>query len=237
VLPSDTGVISPEAVAVLRRHLGQYHVLLLGPGLSGEKPTVEFVASLLAGAEGRHRSAIGFVERRRPAGLEEALLPALVIDADGLNALAGQPSLLERLPVGTVLTPHPGEMARLLGVSVEEAQRDRLQTASGAAERWHAVVVLKGAMTVVAGPGGDLAVAPFANPGLASGGTGDVLAGALAGLLAQGMAPFAAACAAVYLHGMAGEMARAELGGSGMVAGDLLELLPRAQSLLRQGWR
>lgn len=237
VLPSDTGVVSPEAAMLLRRHLGQYSALLLGPGLGREKPAALFVAALLAGAEGEQRGGIGFLERRRPAGPEEAALPPLVVDADGLNVLADRPALLERLPAGTVLTPHPGEMARLLGSSVDEVQRDRPRTAAAAAERWRAVVVLKGAMTVVAGPDGELAVAPFANPGLASGGTGDVLAGALAGLLAQGMAPFAAACAAVYLHGMAGEMARDRLGDSGIVAGDLLELLPEAQSLLRQGWR
>ncbi|MHB0878507.1 MAG: ADP-dependent NAD(P)H-hydrate dehydratase, partial [Anaerolineae bacterium] len=109
--------------------------------------------------------------------------------------------------------------------------------AGRAAQQWRAVVVLKGAATVIADPDGGVAVAPFANPALASGGTGDVLSGAIAGLLAQGLAPAAAARLGVYLHGVAGELARRELGVSGVVAGDLLQRLPRAQQLLRDGWR
>ena len=138
-----------------------------------------------------------------------------MIDADGLNLLAGGEQWWETLRTPAALTPHPGEMSRLTGMIVDEIERDRLAAARDAAQRWGQVVVLKGAYTVVASPDGRAAISPFANPALASAGTGDVLAGAVVGLLAQGLESYAAACCGVYLHGLAGELGRRQIGRRG----------------------
>ena len=156
-------------------------------------------------------------------------LPPLVIDADALNILAGTYRWWETLPESTVVTPHPGEMARLLGRSTADVQGDRLGAAMSAAERWGVNVVLKGAATLIVSPSGEVRVSPFVNPGLAKGGTGDVLAGLAAGLLAQMPdRPFDAASLAVYVHGLAGEIARSSKGEIGMRAGDVIDAIPGA---------
>jgi len=128
--------------------------------------------------------------------------------------------------VPAIVTPHPGEMSRLTELPVADIQADRLGVAIRQAARWGATVILKGAHTVVAAPDGHARISPFANPALASGGTGDVLAGAVAGLVAQGLGPFDAAALGVYLHGRSGEKVRRELGEAGLLAGDLLPNLP-----------
>jgi NAD(P)H-hydrate epimerase len=145
-----------------------------------------------------------------------------------LNALAEAAEWWKVLRPGCILTPHPGEMARLMGAQVEDIEADRVGVARRMAQEWQQVIVLKGAYTVIAAPDGRAAINPFANPGLATGGTGDVLAGAIVGLLAQGLEPYAAAAAGAYLHGLAAERVRAQMGDAGMVAGDLLLELPRA---------
>jgi NAD(P)H-hydrate epimerase len=155
------------------------------------------------------------------------------LDADALNALAQSEHWHEHLPPQAVLTPHPGEMARLCGSSTAEVQADRIGVARDKAAVWNAVVVLKGAYTVVAAPDGREVVLPFANPALATAGSGDVLAGAIVGALAQGLTPFEAAVVGGYLHGLAGELARQELGDAGVVASDLLSRLPIAIRQLR----
>lgn len=192
------------------------HGLLIGPGMGQSEPAAEFLAGLLAQFEGEGRSA------------------RVTLDADGLNLVARLPDWPARLPRLTVLTPHPGEMARLSGLSVAEVQADRIGCALRHAAQWGHVVVLKGAHTVVAAPDGTAVVAPFANPALAVAGTGDVLAGAIAGFLAQGLAPFDAAACAVHVHARAGELWRAQHGDAGMLAGDLLPLLPEALQRVRQ---
>jgi NAD(P)H-hydrate epimerase len=149
----------------------------------------------------------------------------LVLDADGLNAVAGT-DLLRARPAPTIVTPHPGEMARLLGGDGASVQGDRVAAARGFARTHGVIVVLKGARTVVAAPDGRAAICPTGNPGMATGGTGDVLAGLTGGLLAQGLAPFAAACLAVYAHGAAGDAVAARRGETGLVAGDLLAEFP-----------
>ncbi len=204
---SEPGIVGPEAVRRLHANLEGYDCFLIGPGLTQRRPAQEFViASLLS--------------------LPIHLTPTVVIDADALNTLANTEEWWEDLKRAVILTPHPGEMARLLKCSVEEVQSRRLAVALEAAARWRAVVVLKGAYTVVASPEGRAAICPFANPGLASAGTGDVLSGAIAGLVAQGLRPFEAALCGVYLHGLAGERVRERLGDAGMVASDLLPELP-----------
>lgn len=207
-LPHDGGFLSPEAAGVLLEHLQGYDALLLGPGLGRTRGTEAFVRTLLESGRG--------------------VLPPPVIDADALNILAGVEGWVGMVPAGTVLTPHPGEMARLTGHSTGEIQAERVAIARAYAALWNMVVVLKGAYTVVAAPDGRTALEPFANPGLATAGTGDVLAGTIVALRAQGMDAFEAAVAGAYLHGLAGELARAEVGVAGMAAGDVLARLAQA---------
>ncbi|MDD3827866.1 MAG: NAD(P)H-hydrate dehydratase [Anaerolineae bacterium] len=235
LLPHDMGVVNSGAVQVVRERMGDYDALLLGPGLSQEDETVAFVQTFLGLHRRERRGRLGFVERSEPEGEEQPAPPPLVVDADGLNALAQVPDWWRSLPPGTILTPHPGEMARLVGgdATAAEVQADREGMARRMAGEWGAVVVLKGALTVVAAPDGRAMVQPFANPGLATAGTGDVLAGAIAGLRAQGLEAFEAAVAGAYVHGLAGELARDELGEMGMVAGDLLPRLPLALRRIR----
>jgi NAD(P)H-hydrate epimerase len=147
------------------------------------------------------------------------------VDADGLNALT--PDLLRR-DAATVITPHPGEMARLAGLKTADVQARRLQTARQMAERSGAVVVLKGQRTVIARPDGLAAVNPTGNPGMATGGTGDVLSGMVGALLARGCDAWLAATAAVFAHGRAGDRAASRLGQESLIAGDLVDALPEA---------
>ena len=230
LLPHDLGVIASGAVPVLRDRYEDYDALLLGPGLTQEKETVSFVHALLGLEQSERRGHIGFVSSVTSEQAEGPKLPPLVVDADGLNALAVADGWWKMLPPGTILTPHPGEMARLMGgdVTTKDVQADRNGLAQRMAARWNTVVVLKGAFTVVADPGGRVLVLPFANPALATAGSGDVLAGTIVGLRAQGMETFEAAVAGAYVHGLAGELARADLGDMGVVAGDLPPRLPKA---------
>ncbi|MGD0115751.1 MAG: NAD(P)H-hydrate dehydratase [Dehalococcoidia bacterium] len=213
-LPDKEGGLSERGVADVLRVLEGYDVMLIGPGLGGRSRTLEFVRSLLF-------------------ELKEGTPTATVVDADALNTLGGVPGWAARMNAPLVLTPHPGELRRLSGKSIAEIQSDRLAAAMQSAVAWRQVVVLKGAHTVVATPDGRAAVSPFANPALASAGTGDVLSGTIAGLLAQGLDRFAAASCGVYLHGMAGERIREAQGDAGLQASDLLPELPRAIHALK----
>lgn len=199
------GSLSRGAGPVVMDYLTRSTVLALGPGLSQHPETVSLVRELVQ-ASGR----------------------PLVLDADGLNAFAGEAELLAGRQEPLVVTPHPGEMARLLNVEVGAVEANRVKIAEQAARRWGCVAVLKGARTVVAGPDGYTGVNSTGNPGMATGGTGDVLTGVIAALLAQGLDPFRAAAAGVYLHGRAGDIAAREKGEMGLVAGDLLSFLPLA---------
>ena len=151
-----------------------------------------------------------------------------VIDADGLNALSAKPEILTASKVPLILTPHPGEMARLERSSPQAVNTNRISTAVRFAEGHRVIVVLKGARTVVARPDGFAAICPTGNPGMATAGTGDVLTGMIVGLLAQRLNPWDAACAATYLHGLAGDMAAMDIGPIGMTAGDVIERIPHA---------
>jgi len=225
LLPHEFGVIAASAASVLAERLEGYDALLVGPGLGRERETAAFVETLLGGVGGKRRLGFG------GAGESTSPLPALpplVVDADGLNTLAEMEDWPKRLPSGSILTPHPGEMARLMGCTIGDVQANRMMAAQSQAATWSQVVVLKGAHTVVAAPDGRTAIEPFANPGLATAGTGDVLAGTIVALRAQGLGVFEAAAAGAYLHGLAGELACAEVGIAGMVAGDMLARLPQA---------
>jgi NAD(P)H-hydrate epimerase len=158
------------------------------------------------------------------AFLERVRIPA-VVDADGLNAIAEDVGFLRELRAPAILTPHPGEMARLTGRSIDEIQADRIGVASDFARACGAVVVLKGARTVVADPEGASTVIPTGNPGLATGGTGDVLAGLTGALVAGGIRSASAARAAAWVHGRAGDLAAVRYGERGMLAGDVAEAI------------
>ena len=205
-LPDDgAGRLAESAAEVVLEALPSFDVLALGPGLGTSPGTVSAVRRLVA----------------------EAPSP-LVLDADGLNGVAGKPSVLEERGGETVITPHPGELGRLLGRSAVEVQSDRLGSAREAARRFSCPVVLKGANTVIAEPGGRVFFHPLALPELATAGSGDVLTGCLASLLAQRLSTRDAALCAVMVHGKAAQLASSVVGGVGMVAGDVISHLPLA---------
>jgi NAD(P)H-hydrate epimerase len=159
----------------------------------------------------------------------------MVIDADGLNNIAGQTQLLKKRNAPTVLTPHPGEMARLIESSPASVQQNRLACARDFATNFGVHVVLKGAATVIAHPDGSAYVNPTGNPGMASGGMGDVLTGVLAGFITQGFTSEAAAHAAVYLHGAAADTLAKTIGPIGYLAGELMNTIPREIKKLLEG--
>ena len=209
----DEGRIHPDAAELIRSVLDRYTCLLVGCGMGGSPGTTEFLERLLLA--------------------EPPPQIPLIIDADGLNNLSRLPDWWRRLGGPTTVTPHPGEMATLTGTATSEVQQDRVATAGLWSSHWGVTVCLKGAFTVAADPRGAVRVSPFANPGLASGGTGDVLTGIIAGLMAQGLAPTDATSCGVYIHGRAGESVAEVMGNTGTVASDLIQVLPETISRLR----
>jgi NAD(P)H-hydrate epimerase len=204
LLPEQEGFIAARASAAIQAHLERATALLVGPGFGLEDTTAEFLAGLFA--PGR------------------AGLPPLVVDADGLKLLRRLPDWAHRLPLPAVLTPHPGEMSVLTGLSKESIQADRLAVARRYSQEWGHVVVLKGAFTVIAAPDGEAAVIPVATPALARAGTGDVLAGLIVGLRAQGLPAFDAAVAGAWIHAYAGLQAIDRVGNpASVLAGDVLQ--------------
>jgi NAD(P)H-hydrate epimerase len=197
--------LAPAALEPILNFLARSDAVAIGPGLSQHDQTAALLRDLLP-------------QLNKPT----------VLDADALNILAREDFPFPEVPAPLVLTPHPGEMSRLLQRPTADLQADRLAAAREAAARFKAVVVLKGARTVIADPSGRIVINPTGNPGLASGGTGDVLTGILASLLGQGLSAFEAAVVATYLHGLAGDLATAEGSPAALIAGDLLEWLPRA---------
>jgi NAD(P)H-hydrate epimerase len=203
---ADGGLAETVAIA-LRSTWPEYSAVVFGPGLGNTGDTRALTWAVLPDLAGAQQGA--------------------VIDADALNALAGLDDGVERVPANAVLTPHPGEMARLMGATVDDVQRRRLEIAKEAAAKYGCTVVLKGAHSVIAAPGGAACLSPFANPLLATAGSGDVLSGMIGAYLAQGLAPFEAACMGVYLHGAAGEALKEEYGEAGLLAGEIGARLPR----------
>lgn len=234
LLPDEMGVISEDASEVVIDNLGRATAILLGPGFGLENETERFVSRLLS--LDFFEKGIGFVPRpTRGASRVQAILPPAVVDADGLKLLARVKDWPSRLPKVSILTPHPGEMAILTGLEVKEVQKDRLQIAEKSAREWNHVVVLKGANTVIAAPDGRTALIPIATPALARAGSGDVLAGLIVGLRAQGLEPFEAAVCACWLHAASGLEAARSLGTpASVIAGDLLESVVRVLRDLEQ---
>jgi NAD(P)H-hydrate epimerase len=221
------GVVAEAAADLLRKGAADAKALLIGPGLGREDVTRRFLQRLLRPSEAGVRGRMGFLRSESEIVPEASPLPQLVIDADGLRLLAALDDWPSRLPAGSILTPHPGEMAALTGLAIDTIQSNREGVAREKASEWGHVVVLKGAHTVVAAPDGRGWVLPFASAALAKAGTGDVLAGAIAGLCAQGTPAAEAAVLAAYLHGRAGVLAAEKAGSTaGVLAGEVARLLP-----------
>ncbi len=201
--------ISAEAIPAIENLLGTSSVCAVGPGLSRYTEANRIITFIL----------------------ENAGIP-LVIDADGLNALQGNTAILKNRQVPLVLTPHPGEMARLTGKSIDELQSRRIDIARAFAIEHGIILVLKGNRTVVATPGGEVYININGNPGMATAGSGDVLCGIITGLIAQGLKPQDAAIAGVFIHGWSGDLAASRLGERGMVAADLIQGIPEVLKIL-----
>jgi len=210
-LADDGSALGPSAMARIDELLISCDVVAAGPGLSTAPGVARVIEELLG--------------RDKP----------LVLDADGLNVLAGRADRLAKARSPVVITPHPGELGRLLKQPTPKIVEDRLGAARTAAARFRCVVVLKSARTVVAKPDGEAAIVRTGNPGMASGGMGDVLTGALAALIGQGLAPFDAAVAAAYLHGLAGDLGAQEIGQVGLLASEVADRLPHAISRVQAG--
>jgi len=204
-LPEIAGAISEEAIGQIVAASSSVQAVGIGPGISTRGSTGEFVRAVVRQIE-----------------------CPLVIDADALNALAGTPELVHERAHATILTPHPGEAARLFGmVSGAAVQAKREEAAKRLAALTGAIIVLKGAGTLVCVPEGEIVwVNETGNPGMATGGAGDVLTGIITSLVAQGMDPVAAACLGVHAHGLAGDHVVARGSMPGLIAGDLIEALP-----------
>lgn len=204
-LPHENGIISAAAADTVLESIQNADAAVFGPGL------------------GKGRGILPLLER-----IVTEFTKTLIIDADGINALSSNIDILNRKKCSVILTPHPGEMSRLSGLSISEIQSARIKTAEDFADRFDVTVALKGEGTVVAARGGKTAVNPSGNCGMATGGTGDVLSGVVAALAAQGCTPYDSAVLGVYLHGLAGDIAAAEKGVHGLIASDLCGALPAA---------
>jgi len=208
VLPLEdggSGCLAAESISRILTHMKRMDAAAIGPGLTCTEHIKEIVEKII----------------------KESTIP-LVLDADALNAISGNTEILKGLSADAVVTPHPGEMARLTGLDIQDVQADRTGVSKRFAKEYGVTVVLKGSRTVVAQPDGHVFVNPAGNAGMATAGTGDVLTGIITGLLAQGAAVGDAAAAGVFLHGLAGDIAAEKLGMHSMLASDLLIHLPQA---------
>ena len=211
-LPETRGqALSEKAYPAIMKFSEKTDCVAIGPGLSGDQSTQRLIRKLV-------------IILKKP----------VVLDADGINALEGKPELLNRANAPVVITPHPGEMSRLSGLSVKRIAAAKEKVAKEFANKYNVVCVLKGHRTVVARPDGKTYVNSTGNPGMAKGGTGDVLTGMIASFIGQGMRPFNAAMLGVYLHGLAGDLAAKEKGEVSMLASDLLNKIPEAIKKLQR---
>jgi hydroxyethylthiazole kinase-like uncharacterized protein yjeF len=202
---AGSGYLVVDALERIHQLLEGKTALALGPGISTESQVQEAIVKLIA----------------------EATLP-LIIDADAITALASRSEILKQCKGSVVLTPHPGEMSRLMGITAQEVQDDRIGVAKTCAASYNSIVVLKGNRTVITTPEGKVYINATGNPGMASGGTGDVLTGMIGGLLAQGLSSLEAAKWGVFLHGLAGDLAAQAIGEIPLIASDIIDYLPDA---------
>jgi len=235
LLPNEMGSIAGPAATVLMKNFEKANALLIGCGLGTEETTYDFIETLLCNSSTtkKNQDRIGFVKNIGMHDLDQNYkIPPLVIDADGLNLLAKIPEWPKILSENTILTPHPGEMEALTGVSKEKIQANRLSVAEHFAKEWQQIVVLKGAFTVIASPDGSTTTIPVATPALARAGSGDVLAGMIVGFRAQGMDAYRSAITGAWYHAIAGLLASESMGGeTSIVAGDIIETISKAISL------
>lgn len=227
LLPHEMGVITSSGAEVLAKNFERATALLIGPGFGMENTTREFIENILEGRFSAKKNTvrIGFVHQEAEMAEEnKAKLPPMVVDADGLKLLTQLKDWYQKIPAPAILTPHPGEMSILTDLTKELIQEKRQEIASQYASTWGHVVVLKGAFTVVAAPDGRTTVIPVASPSLARAGTGDVLAGLIVGLRAQGLEAYEAAVAGAWIHAQAGLYAADDLGtAASVLAGDVLD--------------
>jgi NAD(P)H-hydrate epimerase len=213
-----------DAARVLDTNLERITALLIGPGFGVEDTTKDFLAALVERESTSPGKKIGFVAYPSEGDQStERVLPPVVIDADGLKLLKKIDNWYEKLPAPAILTPHPGEMSELTGLSTTEIQANRRSIAQKYSKKWGHVVVLKGAHTIIASPDSCNTIIPIATASLARAGTGDVLAGIIVGLLAQGVDPYDSAVAGCWIHARAGLHAESSIGNSAsVIAGDVL---------------
>lgn len=197
-------------------NLKKYDCVLIGPGLGISKETKKLISELLNSDKLKKKK--------------------IVIDADGLNNLTKITRWEKLLKEDMVFTPHPGEMSRLTGLSTEEIQKNRQEVGTKFAKLWNKTIVLKGAGTIIASPKDEIFISQFSNPLLSTAGSGDVLAGIIAGFLAQGLSLIDASTSGVYIHGMAGEKLKEKFGDSGAIATDLIEVIPQVIRDLKSSW-
>lgn len=241
LLPHDMGALAANAVQIVQKEMASYDALLLGPGWGREQTTREFLTKLLStdreAVKPLSHRPMGFAEKS-PKSESEAeplisKLPPLVIDADGLNLLSELDEWWKLLPENTIITPHPGEMGRLAKLETKDILANRWEIARKKAAEWKVTLVLKGAHTLIAAPDGRIGVLPFKTDALAKAGTGDVLSGMIAGLLAQGMSPYDAALTGGYIHGLAGTLAAKKSRTTrSLIAGDVADAAAEALALI-----
>lgn len=200
---NNTGVLAKDCIENLLSMSQEFSCMLIGPGLAVNEDIKAITKEVICRCKA-----------------------PLIIDADALNVLSKDMDVFRQKLSDIVITPHPGEMARLLGISTVEVQKDRVGCALKVSSEYGITTVLKGHRTIVALPNGELYVNPTGNPGMATAGAGDVLAGIIAGLIAQGLTPEAGAIAGVYIHGAAGDAVKNEIGEYGLTAGDILTQIP-----------
>lgn len=208
----DPGLLGMKSWEGIKGILAGKTALAIGPGISTQKGTTELILKIL----------------------EETSIP-MVFDADGINCLSKDTSILKKVKAAVVLTPHPGEMARLLKCSTRDVQEDRVGLSRNFSQEYGVYVVLKGARTVIAEPDGNVYINPTGNPGMASGGAGDVLTGMIGGLIAQGYPVSTALRIAVFVHGLIADLIALERGSIGIIAGDIINSIPRVLTLITQG--
>lgn len=203
---NQKGALGLRAYSSIQKFLFRQDVLAIGPGLSQEKETQRVIRKVISNCS-----------------------KTVIIDADGLNAMVGHLDLLNQAKVAKILTPHPGEFRRLFGISVPNNDSLRKALAQKIAKKFKVILVLKGHHSVVASPGGEIYLNKTGNPGMATAGAGDVLTGIIAAFSAlKNVKPFQAACLGVYVHGLAGDLAAKEVGQISLIAGDIIQYLPRA---------
>lgn len=207
---NNEGHFNKYSIDEIKDFVDKLDTIVLGPGMGVDKERIELVKDIL-------------LHSHKP----------IVLDADGINCISKSKEVLKQRRQATVISPHPGELSRLLDVNIKEIQSDRIKYCSYAAKRFNSITVLKGSNTVIASPDGDIFVNSTGNPGMATAGSGDVLSGIIGSLIGQKIQPLEATIAGVFLHGLAGDLGAKDKGEYGLIAGDIIENLPYAIKLVK----